>query len=95
MSGRPEPASVRFAPARYGVTVSVTGVLCDSVPLVAVSVSVNVPKGVLLLVLTLIVVDPEVTIEFGVKLAVALAGSPLTANVTVPVKPPAGVTVAV
>jgi hypothetical protein len=75
--------------------VSVTKVVCDSVPLVAVTVKVNAPKGVLLLVLTLIVVDPEVTIEFGLKLADALAGSPITANVTVPVKPPAGVTVIV
>ena len=45
-------------------------------------------------VVTVIVDEPEVVTEAGAKLAVPPAGNPLVLNVTVPVKPPDGVTVA-
>jgi hypothetical protein len=50
---------------------------------------------VLVVVATVIVEEPEVATEAGEKLAVAPAGKPLALNVTVPVKLPDGVTVAV
>ena len=74
---------------------SETVVLCASAPLVPVTVTTYVPAGVLPLVLILITVDPEPTRVFGLKLADALAGSPLALKVTVPVKPPEAVTVTV
>jgi len=46
-------------------------------------------------VVTVRVEDPEPATEGGVKLPVAPAGNPLTLKVTVPVKPPEAVTVAV
>jgi hypothetical protein len=50
---------------------------------------------VVVLVVTDIVELPEVTTEVGLKLAAAPAGRPEALKVTVPVKPPEGVTVAV
>lgn len=44
---------------------------------------------------TVITVEPDVTTLDGLKLAVAPVGRPLAENVTVPVKPPIGVTVTV
>ncbi|GAC1446788.1 MAG: hypothetical protein NVSMB56_08810 [Pyrinomonadaceae bacterium] len=64
-------------------------------PPVPVIVNGNVPVGVLLVVVTVIVEAPEVITEAGLKLAVAPAGNPLTLKVTAPVKPPEGVTVTV
>jgi hypothetical protein len=51
---------------------------------------------VLLLVVTLMLLDPEPPlIGFVLNVALALDGSPLTLRVTLPVKPPDGVTVVV
>jgi hypothetical protein len=51
---------------------------------------------VLVLVVTLMVLLPEpLLIGFGLKLALAPEGSPVALKVTLPVKPPEGVTVAV
>ncbi len=58
-------------------------------------VSVYVPAGVELPVETLRVDVPAPLIEAGLKLAVAPAGSPLTPNETLPVKPLNALTVAV
>lgn len=41
------------------------------------------------------VAEPVVVTDGGLKLAVARLGNPLTLKVTVPVKPPVGVTVTV
>ena len=49
----------------------------------------------MLAVVTVMVDEPEVVTEAGLKLALAPAGNPLALKVTVPVKPPDGVTVAV
>ena len=56
-------------------------------------VKVKVPVGVVLTVATLMVLEPEVVTDVGLKLAVAPTGNPEALNVTVPVKPPDGVTV--
>ena len=58
-------------------------------------VSVYVPAGVEVLVLTDMVDDPEPVTDVGLKLALAPEGSPLTLNPTDPAKPPDPVTVAV
>ena len=55
----------------------------------------NVPVGVVLLVVTVIVEEPDVVTDVGLKLALAPDGNPLALKLTVPVKPPDGVTVAV
>jgi len=65
------------------------------VPLSPVIVKGYVPVGVVALVVTVMVDEPEVVTDAGLKLALAPAGSPLELKVTVPVKPPDGVTVAV
>jgi hypothetical protein len=78
-----------------GFTTRVTVVECTSVPAVPVMVSVYVPAGVEVLVVTVIVELPDTATEPGLKLAVAPVGSPLALNVTVPLNPPDGVTVAV
>ena len=64
-------------------------------PLVPVIVNGKLPAGVVVLDVTVNVEDPDVVTDAGLKLAVAPVGSPLTLNVTVPVNPPDGVTVAV
>ena len=76
-------------------TTSVTVVVCVRVPLVPVIVKGNVPVGVVLLVVTVIVEEPDVVTDVGLKLAPAPAGNPLALKVTVPVNPPDGVTVMV
>ena len=73
-------------------TTSVTVVEWTRLPLVPVIVMEKLPVGVLALVVTVIVDEPEPTTEGGLKFALAPAGSPLALNVTVPVKPPDGVT---
>jgi hypothetical protein len=78
-----------------GVTTSETVVERTSAPLEPVMLMAKVPVGVLAVVATVIVEEPEVVTEAGEKLAVAPEGSPLALKVTVPVKPPDGVTVAV
>jgi hypothetical protein len=59
-------------------TTNVTVVECVRLPLVPVIVSVKVPAGVLLVVVTDMADDPEPVTEAGLKLAVAPAGNPLT-----------------
>jgi hypothetical protein len=51
--------------------------------------------GVLLLVLTVMVEEPDLLTESGLNVAVAPVGSPLALNVTVPANPPDGVTLTV
>ena len=64
-------------------------------PLAPVIVIGYVPVGVVALVVTVMVDEPDVVTDVGLKLALAPAGNPLALKVTVPVKPPDGVTVAV
>ena len=64
-------------------------------PLAPVIVNGYVPDGVVLMVVTVMVEEPDVVTDAGLKLALAPDGSPLALKVTVPVKPPDGVTVAV
>ena len=53
------------------------------------------PAGVVLLVLTDMVEDPDPVTEVGLKLAVAPLGKPLTLKLTTPVNPPDAVMVVV
>ena len=76
-------------------TTSVTLVVRVSGPLVPWIVSGYVPAGVVPLVATLSVVEPDVVTDVGLKNAVAPAGNPVTLKFTVPVNPLPGVTVAV
>ena len=69
--------------------------MCFKLPLVAVMVRVKVPVGVLRLVFTVSVDEPEFVIDEGLKLALARRGSPLTLRLTVPAKPELGVMVTV
>ena len=78
-----------------GLTTRMTEVLCVRVPLVPVMVRVYVPGGVVLLVLTVRVEEPEPVIEVGLKLAVAPPGSPLALKITLPLNPFNAVTVTV
>ena len=55
----------------------------------------KVPAGVLALVVTDMVEDPDPVTEVGLKLALAPLGNPLALKVTVPLKPPDPVAVAV
>ena len=70
---------------------SETVVVCVRAPLTPVIVSVEVPIGVVAMVVTDRVED-EVA-GFGLKLPVAPVGNPLTLNVTWPPKPNSGVIV--
>ena len=78
-----------------GFTTSVTVVECTRLPLVPVMVSVYVPAGVLVLVVTDMLEEPEPVTEAGLKLALAPLGRPLTLKLTTPLNPPDAVTVAV
>jgi hypothetical protein len=60
---------------------------CVRLPLVPVMVSVDVPTGVVLTVVTVSVEVPLPLIVAGEKLAVAPVGNPLAPRVTVPVNP--------
>ena len=75
------------------VTTSVAVVVRVKLPLTPVIVSVYVPTGVLVLVVTESV--DEVVAGFGVKLPLAPAGNPLTVNPTWPVNALIGVMVTV
>jgi len=88
-------AAIVKSPTTITLTTSVTSNECDTVPLVAVIRSGYVPDGVEALVDTVSVVAPEPVTEAGTNDAVAPAGRPVTPNVTTPVNPAAGVTVAV
>ena len=69
--------------------------VCVRAPLTPVIVKIYVPLGVVVAVLTVMVEEPGVLTDAGLKCAVAPIGSPLTLNVTVPVNPPNGVVVTV
>jgi hypothetical protein len=69
------------------LTTSVTVVLCVRVPLVPVSVKVELPAGVLPVVVIVSVDVPDVVTEVGLNDAVAPVGSPLALRFTVPVNP--------
>src|SRR5439155_2469730 len=71
------------------ITESMTVVVRVRLPLTPVIVTVKVPAGVVVLVVTENVDD--VVVGFGVKLPLAPAGNPLALNVTAPVKPLSGV----
>ena len=60
---------------------------CVRLPLVPGMVSVDVPAGVVLAVVTVSVEVPLPLIVAGEKLAVAPVGNPLAPRVTVPVNP--------
>ena len=75
------------------VTTSVTLVVCVRVPLVAVMVIGYDPVGVVVAVLMVRVVEPDVVICVGLKLAIAPEGAPLVLKPTVPVNPFNGVMV--
>ncbi len=71
-------------------------VVCDSVPLMPVIVSVEVPTGVDADVVTVSVdVPPPPVTGLVDHKVVVFAGRPLAAMLTAPVKPPPGVTVVV
>ena len=70
-----------------GLRRRVTEVECVVV-LVPVIVTVALPIGVVLLVVTVIVEEPLEVIDGGLNVAVAPAGKPLAFSVTVPVYPP-------
>jgi hypothetical protein len=75
------------------VTANVTVVEWLSVPLVPVMVTVELPTGVLPLVVTVIVDDPDPLTDVGLNVAVAPVGSPLAVKTVLPANPPEGVTV--
>ena len=60
---------------------------CVRLPLVPVIVSGDVPVGVVLAVVTVMVEEPLPVIVAGEKLAEAPVGKPLAVRVTVPVNP--------
>ena len=63
--------------------------------LAPVIVTANMPGGVVMLVWTVMVEEPEPFTDLGLKLALAPAASPRAPNVTVPVNASKPVTVAV
>ena len=71
------------------LTTSVTVVECVALVVVSVPVIVRVyvPTGVVLLVVTAIVEDPEPVTVIGVNVAPAPDGRPLTLKLTVSLKP--------
>lgn len=88
-------AEMEKSPTTGAFTTSVTVVVWLRVPLVPVMVNGKLPVGVVLAVVTVMVEEPEVVTEAGLKLAVAFAGSPPTLRLTVPVNPFVGLTVTV
>jgi len=78
-------------PVAAGFTVRVTVVECCSVPLVPVTVTLAGPVIAVLDAAKVTVLVPVV--DAGLKAAVTPVGKPLALNATLPLKPPAGVTV--
>jgi hypothetical protein len=68
-------------------TTKLTVVACVKLPLVPVIVNVEVPTGVLPVVVTVKVELPAPVTDVGEKLAVAPVGNPLALSVTTPVNP--------
>ena len=77
------------------MTVRLTVVVCDRLPLVPWIVKLNVPRGVLDFVETVIVELPEPVMDAGLNVAVARDGKPLTPRLTLPLNPLLGVIVTV
>src|SRR5271165_3455489 len=69
------------------ITASVTLVVCVRLPLVPVMVTVDVPTGVVPLVVTVSVELPDPVTVAGTKFAVVPAGNPLALSVTTPPNP--------
>ena len=84
---------VKSGAGNAALTTSVTVAVCARLPLAPVIVSVDVPTGVLPVVVMVSVEVPDPFTVGGEKLAVVPAGSPPALNVTVPLKPPDAVTV--
>jgi hypothetical protein len=78
-------------PVVAGFTVRVIVVECWSVPLVPVTVRLDVPVAAVLDAAKVRVLVPVV--DAGLNVAVTPAGKPLAVNATLPLKPPEGVTV--
>src|SRR2546430_1014863 len=76
-----------ITPLPATTTVSVTVVACVTLPLVPVMCKVEVPTGVLPVVVTVNVELPAPVTVVGEKFAVAPVGSPLALNVTTPPNP--------
>jgi len=76
-------------------TTKLTVVLCVKLPLTPVIVNVDVPTGVLPVVVTVNVELPDPVTVAGEKPAVAPAGNPLALSVTTPPNPPTAATLAV
>ncbi len=77
------------------LTIRVTLVVWFREPLAPAMVAVELPTGVVLAVVIVMMVDPEPLTEEGLKLALAPAGSPVALKLTLPANPPDGVTVTV
>jgi hypothetical protein len=78
-----------------GLTTMVTVVECTKLPLVPVMVRVKVPDGVVALVVTDKLDDPEPVTDAGLNDAPAPVGNPLTVKPTLLLNPPDPVTVVV
>ena len=78
-------------PVVAGFTVRVTVVECCSVPLVPVTVTLAAPVAAVPDAAKVSLLAPVV--DAGLNVAVTPAGKPLALNATLPLKPPAGVTV--
>ena len=76
-----------------GLTVSVTVVECDKLPLVPVMVTVKVPVAAVALAVN--VTELVDVVGFVPKVALTPDGKPDADKVTLPVKPPEGVTLTV
>jgi hypothetical protein len=76
-----------ITPAPVAVTTKLTVVVCVTLPLTPVIVTVDVPAGVLPAVVTVSVELPAPVTVAGAKLAVAPVGSPLALSVTTPANP--------
>jgi hypothetical protein len=70
------------------VTMSVTDVVWVKLPLTPVMVTVKLPVGVVVAVVTVTIEEMSPEAGFGLKLAVAPAGNPAALKVTSPAKPP-------
>ena len=81
------PDTVKSGGGGCALTTKLTVVVCVSAPLVPVIVSVDVPSGVLPLVVTVNVELPVPVTVAGEKPAVAPAGNPLTVKAIGPEKP--------
>jgi hypothetical protein len=96
--GVPKPTKstlITFPVEADEVTFKVTGVECESEPLVPVIVNVGLPGGVLVVVVIVSVELAPGVIEVGLNEAIAPVGRPLAFKLTEPVKPLTAATLAV